>query len=51
MLDTSDDTELDNPIEHWNLRLTLPGANTDVIVASHANFTWNANLPLFVDYI
>ena len=51
VLDTSDDTVLSNPIEHYNLRLTMPGAATDVIVASHADFTWNANLPLFIDYI
>lgn len=51
VLGTSDDTVLSNPIEHYNLRLTLPGAATDVRVASHADFTWNASLPLFIDYI
>lgn len=51
MLDTSDDTVLSNPIEHYNLRLTLPGANTAVRVASLAEYKWTANKPLFVDYI
>ena len=51
VLDTSDDTVLSNPIEHYNLRLTLPGANTAVRVASLAEYKWTANKPLFVDYI
>ena len=45
------DTLPRDPFNVVGIRFTLPGALTDVRVASLAEYKWAANKPLFVDYI